>query len=122
MLDFGRLALEPDVARLDVTVDLPVPVCRRQAGRDFPAHPKRQLQSRLGRPGQASGQRFAFQHRHGNEGNAVVLAHVEDRHHVVVVHLGRQPGLAQECLAESPTAAWERFITFRARCRRSSGS
>ena len=95
--------VQPDVGRLDVAVDQPVLVRRRQPPGDFPA----QFQDLVHR--QRSGfallllevilQRHALEQLHGQERHAAVLADLVDGDDVVVLDLGGGAGLAQEAFA-----------------------
>ena len=117
-----RLRLQPDVGRLDVAVDQPALVGRRQSPRHLPADAEHLGQRELALALQSRVERLAFEELHGQEGHAAILADLVDGDDVVVLDRRRGSGLAQEALPGPSRAASAGSIALRATIRSRCGS
>jgi hypothetical protein len=97
-LDAATAAFQPQVARLDVAMNQPAFVSGRQSLGNLAANPHNLGDREVGLSPQKILQRLALEQRHGQEGNAVVLADLVDGHDVIVLQVGRRPRLAQKAL------------------------
>ncbi len=95
----SRLAFQPDVGGLDVAVDQAAGVGRGQAEGDLPADTADFIDRQNPFAPEPVLQRLAGQQRHGEVGDAAVLADFVDGNDVVVQEGGRRPALAQEAAA-----------------------
>jgi hypothetical protein len=87
---------EPDVAGLDVAVNQPDGVRRRQPFGDLETDPHDGRQRRARDSGERLGKRLAVENRHRDVRDAAVLADAVDGDDVFVVDLGLGLGLADE--------------------------
>ena len=89
--------LQPNVRRLDVTVDQTARVSRTQTFGDLPTDAQHfgQWQPPAG-PVQPVSKRLTAEHLHGQERDAAVLPHLIDGDDVLMVDCRGQPGFAQE--------------------------
>ena len=90
--------LQPDVGRLDVAVDQPALVGRRQSQGHLPADAQHLGHRELALALQSHVQRLAFEKLHGQEGHAAILADLVNGDDVVVLDRRRGSGLTQEAL------------------------
>ncbi len=88
---FLRPGLQPDVGRLDVAVDQPALVGRRQPLRHLPADAQHLGHRQLALPLEPFVERLAFEELHRQEGDAAILADLVDGDDVVVLRAPRPP-------------------------------
>ena len=87
---------EPDVGRLDVAVDQPARVGRRQPLGDLAADPERLVDRRSALATEPGVERLPLEQGHGDEGDPAVLTDVVDGDDVVVIQGRDRLGLAEE--------------------------
>ena len=96
--DLGRAAGQEDIVGLDVAVHDAARVRVSECASDV-AEDARELRHRHGRAGgEPCAQRLAVDVRHGEEGQAVEVAGIEQRDDVRMLQRGRHPDLAFEAL------------------------
>ena len=88
--------LQPDVGRFDVAVDQAMLVGHGQALRNLCGHVQGLAQGQPAVLPQPLGEGHPFQALHGDEGNAVHLADLEDGDDVLVGNAGEELGLAEK--------------------------
>ena len=113
---------EPDVAGLDVAVDEAGGVGGGQALGHLGGDAQGLGQGQLAFAFQAGVERFALEQRHGQVGDAVVLADLVDGDDVVVLDAGGGAGFAQEAFAVLGVGGEGGSMVFRATLRCSSVS